>query len=129
MVHGGHVVPMLQGWGSCLVDECDCVGPILFEGVDRLGDRQGFILARDPIFVFLGVHPAAFDYAQADVDDVAIVHRVACRACVGCSDEEVRREGLESVGGMPVGGHLLPILFTIFSRCFVVLRDEPIEHV
>jgi hypothetical protein len=71
---------------------------------------------RNPIFVFFGVHPASFDYTQADVDDVAIVHRVACRARVGCANEEVCREGLESVGGMPVGRHSLPILFAIFGR-------------
>ena len=107
---------MLRGWGSCLVDKCDRVGPIFFAGVDCLGDRRGFIHARDPIFVFFGLHPASFDGAQVDVDYVVIVHRVACRACVGCADEKARCDGLKSFGGMPVGGHLLPILFTIFGH-------------
>jgi hypothetical protein len=120
---------MLRGWGSRLVDKCDYVGPIFFEGVDRLDDRRGFVLARDPIFLLLGVHPASFDDAQADVDDITIIHQVACCPRVGCADEEACCKGLESAGGMPVGGHLLPILFTIFGRCFAVLRDEPIEHV
>ncbi len=46
-------------------------------------------------------------------------------ARVGCADEEACHKGLESVGGMPVGGHSLPILSTIFGRCFGVLHDEP----
>ena len=89
---------MLRGWGSCLVDKCDRVGPIFFAGVDCLGDRRGFIHARDPIFVFFRLHPASFDGAQADVDDAVIVHRVACCTCVGCADEEARCKGLKSVG-------------------------------
>jgi hypothetical protein len=79
---------MLRGWDSRLVDQRNRVGPIFLEGVDRLDDRRGFILAGDPIFVLLGVHPTAFDDVQADVDDVAIIHWVACRTCVGCTDEE-----------------------------------------
>ena len=38
---------------------------------------RGLVLAGDPILVFFGVHSASFDDAQADVDDVVIVHRVA----------------------------------------------------
>jgi hypothetical protein len=82
VVHDGHAVSMVRCWDHCLVDECDCGGPILFEGVDRLDDRRGFVLACDPIFVLLGVHPASFDDVQANVDDVAIVHWVACCARV-----------------------------------------------
>ena len=66
---------------------------------------------------------------QADVDDVVIIHWVACHARLGCANEEVRHEGHETIGGMPVDSHSLPILFTIFSRCFAVLCDEPVEHV
>ena len=115
--------------GSCLVDECDHVGPIFFEGVDPFCDWRGLVLTGDPIFVFFRVHSALFDDTQANVDDVTIVHWVACRACIGRADEEAHHEGLEAVGGMPVGSHSLPILFAIFGRCFVVLRDEPVEHV
>ena len=129
VVHGGHAIPMLHGWDRRLVDECDRVGPILFEGVDRFGDPRSFVLAGDPPFVFLGVHPASLDDAQADVDDVAIVHRVAGRARVGSTDEEASCEGLEAVGGMPVCGHSLSILFAIFCCCFTIFHDEPIEHV
>ena len=65
---------------------------------------------RDPIFVLLGVHPTSLDDAQADVDDVAIVHWVAGRARVGSTDEEASCEGLKTIGGIPVGGHSLPVL-------------------
>ena len=106
-----------------------CVGPILFEGVDRFCDWRALVLAGDPIFLFLGVHPTSFDDAQADVNDIAIVHWVACRARVGCADEEARHKGLEAIGGMPVGSHSLWILFAIFVLCFAVLCDEPVEHV
>ena len=116
-------ISMLQGWDSCLVDECNPVGLIFFEGVDRL------VLVVDPIFVFLGVHSALFDDVQADVGDAAIVHRVACRARVGCADEEACHKGLKAVRGMPVGGQLLPTLFVIFGCCFAVLRDEPVKRV
>ena len=99
---------MLRGWGSCLVDECDRVVPIFFEGADRFSDQWGLVLTGDLIFVFLGVHFTSFDDAQANVDDITIVHRVACRARVGCANEEVNCEGLKAVGGMPVGSNLLP---------------------
>ena len=83
----------------------------------------------DPIFVFFGVHSASFDDVQANIDDIAIVHWVACRALIGSTDEEARCEGLKTVGGMPVGGHLLPILFAIFGCCLAVFLDEPVERV
>ncbi len=34
---------------------------------------------------------------------------------------------LETVGGMPVGSHLLSIIFAIFGRCFAIFFDEPVE--
>ena len=83
IVHDGHAISMVRGWDRCLVDECDCGGPIFFEGVDRLNDRQGFVLTCDPIFVLLGVHPTSFDDVQADVNDVVIIHRVACPSSQG----------------------------------------------
>jgi hypothetical protein len=129
VVHGGHAIPMLRGWDRRLVDECDRVDPILFEGVDHLGDWRSFILVGNPTFVFLGGHPSSLDDAQADVDDVAIVHWVAGRTRVGSTDEEASCEGLKAVGGMPVGGHSLSILFAIFCYCFAVLHDEPIKYV
>jgi hypothetical protein len=120
---------MLKGWNSRLVDQRDHVGPIFLEGVDRLDDRRGFVFAGNPIFVHFRVHPTVFDDAQANVNDVTIIHWVACRACVGCTNVEARCKGLEAVGGMPVGSHPLPIIFAIFGRRFAVLHDEPVEHV
>jgi hypothetical protein len=128
-IDGGHAISMLSGWDRRLVDECYRVGPILFEGVDRFNNWWLLVFVGDPAFVFLGVHSTSLDDAQADVDDITIPHRVASRARVGSAYEEASCEGLKTVGGMPVGSHLLPILFTILSRNFAVLRDEPIEHV
>ncbi len=120
---------MLRGRDSHLVDQRDRVGPIFLEGVDRLDDRRGFVLAGDSIFVLLRVHPTAFDGTLANVDDVAIIHWVACCARVGCTNEEAHCKGLKAIGAMPVGGHPLPIISAIFGFCFAVLRDEPVEHV
>ena len=58
-----------------------------------------------------------------------LIYRVECRARVGCANEEASREGLETIGGMPVCGHLLPIIFAIYGCCFAILLDEPVEHV
>ena len=99
IVHGGHVVSMLKGWGSCLVDECDCLGTIFFEGIDHFSDGRGLVLAGDPNFVFFGVHSTSVDDAQANVDDIAIIHRVASHDCVGCANKEARCEGLKAVRG------------------------------
>jgi hypothetical protein len=82
LVHSGHAVSMLQGWDSHLVDECNCVGPIFLEGVDHLDNQQDRIFAQDPFFLLIGIHPTVLDDAQADVNDVAIIHWVACRTCV-----------------------------------------------
>jgi hypothetical protein len=78
---------MLKGRDSCLVGECNCVGPIFFEGVDCLNDQWDHVFAQDPIFLLLGIHPTGLDDAQADVDDVVIVHWVACHTCVGSANE------------------------------------------
>ncbi len=120
---------MLRGRDSRLVNQRDRIGPIFLEGVDCLDNCQGFVLADNSIFVLLTVHPTAFDDVQVNVNDVVIIHWVACRSHVGCTNEEVRCKGLEAVGGMLVGGHPLPIIFAIFGHCFVVLHDEPVEHV
>jgi hypothetical protein len=99
IVHCGHTVAMLRGWNSCLVDQRNRIGPIFLEGVDRLDDCQGFVLMGDPIFVLLGVHPTAFDDTQANVDDIAIIHWVACHTCVGCTNEEGIARGLKPLEG------------------------------
>ncbi len=75
---------MLQGQDSSLVDECNCVGPIFLEGVDDLNNWWDHVLARDPIFVLIGVHSTKLDDVQADVDGITVVHGVVqfwCRKC------------------------------------------------
>jgi hypothetical protein len=89
----------------------------------------GLSFSRAIQFLYCSEYILSFDDAQADVDDVVIVYRVACCDRVGCADEEARRKGFESVGRIPVGGHSLAIFFTILGCCFTVLCDEPIEHV
>ncbi len=69
------------------------------------------------------------DDAKANIDDIMVVHRVACSAGVVSSDEEAHCEGLETFGGMPGGGHSLPIFLAIYGCGTPVLCDEPVEHV
>ena len=64
------------------------------------------MLPCDPIFLLLGLHSAALNDAQADVDDVAIPHGVSCSACVRRANEEAHREGLETFGRMQLGSVL-----------------------
>ena len=120
---------MLQGRDSSLIDKCNHVGPIFLEGVDRLNDRWDHVLARDPVFVLLGLHSIMLDDAQANINDITVIHWVACSAGIGSADEEVHCKGLKNFGGMPGGGHSLPIFLAIFGCGTPVLRDEPIEHV
>ena len=67
-----------------LVDECDCIGPMFFEGVDRFSDRRGLVFAGNLIFVFFRVHSTLFDVAQADVNDAAIVQSEGCQSAAIC---------------------------------------------
>jgi hypothetical protein len=98
VLHSGHTLSMLRGHDSSLVDECNHVGQIFFEGVDCLNHWWDRVLTWDPIFVLLGVHSAALDDVQADVNEVVVVHWVACSAHVGSADEEVHCEGLKIAG-------------------------------
>jgi hypothetical protein len=96
VLHGSHTLSMLQGWDSSLVDKCNCIGPIFLEGVNCLNNWWDRILAQDPIFVLLRVQSTVLDDVQANVDEVAVVHRVACSArmcvcfCVCVSDLRLR---------------------------------------
>jgi hypothetical protein len=119
---------MLQGQESCLVEECNRLGPLFFEGVDHLDNWRDCIFAQDPIFVLLGVHSTALDDVQANVDDVAVVHQVACSACVGSANEEPYCKGLKTIRGMPGGGYFLSICLAIFGHCLPVPCDEPVTH-
>ncbi len=121
---------MLQGQDSRLVDECNPIGPIFFEGVNHFDDWRDCVFVRDPIFALLNIHSTMLDDAQANVNDVMVIHWVACCACVGSANEEAHCKGLKNVGGMPGGGHSLPIcLLAIFGHCLPILHDEPAKHV
>jgi hypothetical protein len=120
---------MLQSWDSSLIDKCNCVGSIFFEGVDCLDNLWNRILTRDPVFVLLGVHFAMLDDAQANFNDITVVNWVTCSAGAGSADEEVCCKGLKTFGGMPGGGHSLPIFLAIFSCGMPILHDETVEHV
>jgi hypothetical protein len=100
---------MLKGCDSSLVDKCNCGGSIFLEGVDCLDNRWDRILAQNPIFVLLGVHSTMLHDAQADVNDVTVVHWVVCNSGIGSTNEEASCKGLKTFGKMPGGGHSLPI--------------------
>ncbi len=82
VVHCRHAVVVLDGWRGHLVDEGDRLGPVVLERFDRLGGGRRFILPRDPALVLLGVHAAAFDDVQANIDDITLLHRIAGCACI-----------------------------------------------
>ncbi len=69
------------------------------------------------------------DDVQANVNDVTVVHWVACSTGVGSTNEEVCCKGLKTFGGMSGGGHSLPIFLAIFGCSTPVLCDEPVKHV
>jgi hypothetical protein len=129
VVHGGHPVAMhaCGDWG--LVHKGDLGGPKCFEHVDHLNNAGVDGLASNPGLVLLAVHPTLLDDAEANVDDVNIVHPEAHAAGVLSSGEEAKDEGIESVGGVPIGGHALPVRLVILGRCLTVLVDKPEEEV
>ncbi len=80
---------MLQGLGSSLIGKCNRISQILLEGVDCLDNLWDCVLTQDPAFVLLSIHSTTLDDAQANVDDVTVVYRVACSTGVGSANEEV----------------------------------------
>ncbi len=81
-------------------------------------------------FVLLGIHSTSLDDVQANVNDITVVHQVACSAGVGSADEEVCGcEGLETFGRKPGGGRSLPIRLAIFDCGMPVLCDGLVKHV
>ena len=80
----------------------------------------------NPTLVLLHIQTALFD----DTDpNVAINDWVPCGVGIGHTRKKAKCKGIETVAGMPVGGHPLEIRIAIFRRhCTVVLR-KPLEHV
>ncbi len=105
---------MLQGRDSSLIDKCNHVGPILLEGVDPLKNWWDCILAGDPVFVLLGIHSTTLDEAQANVNDVTVVHWVACSTGIESTNEEACCKGLKTFGGMRFSSRSLVVVRPYF---------------
>jgi hypothetical protein len=112
-----------------LVHEGDLGGPKHLERVNRLDDAGADCLTSNPGLVLFAVHPALLDDAEANVNNVDVVHPVASAAGVCSTGEEAEDEGIEPVGGMPIGGNALPVHLTILGRRLTLLVDEPKEEV
>ncbi len=84
---------------------------------------------RDPLLLLFEVHATALDNAEADVDDVSIVHRVASAAGVARSGEEAMDEGVKAISGMPIGSHTVTIPPAIFGGCLAIVLDKPEEEI
>jgi hypothetical protein len=114
---------------SILIHEGDFGGPKCFECVNRLDNAGADGLTSDPGLVILAVHPALLDNAEANVNDVDVIHVESCVAGVRSSGEEVEDEGIQPIGGVPIGGRVLPVCLAILGCCLTVLVDEPEEEV
>jgi hypothetical protein len=100
-----------------------------FERVDCLNDVEADGLASNSGLVLLAVHPALLYDAEANVNNVDIVHPKARAAGVCSSSEEAEDEGIKPIGRVPIGGHALPVCLAILSCCLTVLVDEPEEEI
>ncbi len=79
--------------------------------------------------VLLAVHPASLDNAEANVDDVNVVHLEARTAGVRSSGEEAENKGIKPISRVPIDGHVLPVCLAILGRGLTVLVDGPEEKV
>jgi hypothetical protein len=108
-----------------LVHEGDLGTPKCSEHVDHLDDVGANGLASDPGLVLLAVHPSLLDNAEANVNDVNIVHFEARAAGVRSSGEEAEDEGIKPVSRVPIGGHALPVCLAIIGHLLTILVDKP----
>ncbi len=69
------------------------------------------------------------DDAEANVNNVNVIHPEARAAGIRSSGEEAEDEGIEPVGGVPISGHALPVCLAILGHHLTVLVDEPEEEV
>jgi hypothetical protein len=86
-------------------------------------------LACDPRLVFFRIHATALDEAQADVDEVDIIHLDIRATGVGGAGEEPKDENVEAIGRVPIGSHSLSVGLAILGSCLAVLVDEPEEEI
>jgi hypothetical protein len=70
-----------------------------------------------------------FDDAQANVNNVNVVHRIAGAAGKGRASEKAEDEVVKSVGRMPIRSHALAIGFAVLRCCLSVVVDESQEHI
>ncbi len=129
IVGGGHSIPVLTGGDSNLVDQDDLCRPECFEGVKSLVDSWTDGLACDPRLVLLGIHAAPLDYAEADDDDVVVGYCEVGASCKCLTCEEAEDECVETIGGMPVGRHVLMVCFMILRHSLTIVVDKPHKHV
>ncbi len=129
VVHGSHLISMHACGDGGLVHKGDLGSPKRLECVGRLNDAGVDCLASGPGLVLFTIRPPLLDDAEANVNDVDVVHPVALAAGVRSTGEEAEDEGIEPVGGVPIGGHALPVCLAILGRCLIVLVDKLEEEV
>ncbi len=112
-----------------MIDHGNLGGPEFLERIHVFVDAWADGLTGDPLLVIFSVHAAAFDDAQADVNDVDVIHWIAGAAGKGRAGEKAEDEVVESVGRMPIRSHALATGFAVLRRCLSVVVDEPQEHV
>ncbi len=83
----------------------------------------------NPSLVLLGIHAALLDYAEADVDNVAVGHREVVSSYKCCAGEEVKDKCVKTVGRIPVGRHALMVCFGILCRSLSIVVNKPHEHI
>ncbi len=83
----------------------------------------------NPSLILLGIHAALLDYVEADINDVAVGHREVGASCKRRTSEEVEDKCVKTIGGMPLGHHVLKVCFTILCRSLSVVVDKPHKHV
>ncbi len=112
-----------------LIHEGDLGGPKHLKRVNRLDDVGADCLTSDPGLVLFAIHPALLDDAEANVDDVNIVHPEARASGVHGTGEEAEDKGIKPVGGVPIGSHALPVCLAILGCRLTILVDKPEEEV
>ncbi len=120
---GSHPVAIHACEDGNLVHEGDLGGPKRLKRVNPLNDAGADCLTSNPGLVLFAVHPALLDDAEANVDNVDVLR------CPRSTSEEAEDEDIKPVGGVPIGGHALPVRLAILGRRLTVLVDKPEEEV
>ncbi len=128
VVDGGHPIAVSTGGDGSLVDEGDLCGPEHFKQVKVLEDLVAHCPAGNPRLVLIGIHPRAFDHAQANVNNVVVVHRKTCASRKRSAGVEAQYKDVRLVSRMPLSSHALAICFTVFIGRLAIMVDKPYEH-